>query len=126
NPGFDARVRWIDFEDYADDELMDIAGMMMGDAQECLGDGAEQAIRALLAAHRQTCRMSNSSFGNGREVQNLLVATRRAPALRLDALGRPPTDNEWTTLLAEDVWAAAYPAVSPRGAAENEPAEEEL
>ena len=125
NPGFDRRFRWIEFVDYTDDELMIITRMMLGDAQEHLVRRPEEAIRA--PARRAPARLP---YG-----QAVIWQRRRGgeppgrdtarPALRLDALGRPPTDDEWAKLLAEDVWAAAYPAVSPRSAADHEPAEEE-
>jgi stage V sporulation protein K len=79
NPGLRSRFsREIEFPDYSTDELVAIFGRFAAEAQYALGDGAEEALRAILAnAERDT------SFGNARFARTLFEQALNAQALRL-------------------------------------------
>ena len=99
NPGLRSRFsREIEFPDYSTDELVAIFGRFAAEAQYRLGDGAEDALRAILAnAERDT------SFGNARFARTLFEQALNAQALRLgggdvealthaDLMGLTPAD----------------------------------
>ncbi len=79
NPGLRSRFsREIEFPDYSTDELVAIFSRFARDAEYVLGDGAEEALRAILArAERDT------SFGNARFARTLFEQALNAQALRL-------------------------------------------
>ncbi len=99
NPGLRSRFsREIEFPDYSTDELVAIFGRFAAEAQYALGEGAEEALRAILAhAERDT------SFGNARFARTLFEQALNAQALRLgggdvetltnvDLMGLTPAD----------------------------------
>ena len=81
NPGLRSRFsREIEFPDYSTDELVEIFRRFAGDAQYVLGDGAEDALRAILENAER-----DSSFGNARFARTLFEQALNAQALRLGA-----------------------------------------
>lgn len=79
NPGLRSRFsREIEFPDYSTDELVEIFRRFAGDAEYVLGDGAEDALRAILANAER-----DSSFGNARFARTLFEQALNAQALRL-------------------------------------------
>jgi SpoVK/Ycf46/Vps4 family AAA+-type ATPase len=98
NPGMRSRFpRTIHFPDYDDDELVAIVEALGAKGRYALDDGARAAVRAWLAAQPR-----DRGFGNGRLARNLFEAAVANQATRLVALA-DPTDEQLTTLTAEDV-----------------------
>ena len=103
NPGLRSRfAREIFFPDYSTEELVAITGKFAADHEYVLGEGAEDALRAILDG-----AVRGEGFGNARFARTLFEQALNAQALRLaerlDELGH----EELTTLTAEDLAAAA-------------------
>ena len=99
NPGFHSRVaHHLDFPDYALDELMAIAELMLGRQQYALDDASRAAFREYLAR-----RMEQPHFANARSVRNALDRAKLRQANRLLRLGGQVTDEELTRLDAADI-----------------------
>src|SRR5271167_4245986 len=99
NPGFRSRVaHHIDFPDYTDDDLLAIAGKMLGSLNTKLSDGAKQALAEYI-----TLRRAQPPFANARSIRNALDRARLRQANRLFAEGdRELTFDKLTTIEAED------------------------
>jgi SpoVK/Ycf46/Vps4 family AAA+-type ATPase len=83
NPGLRSRfTRYIDFPNYNPDELVLIFTHMAADVQVTLGDGVEDAVRALL---RQAVRVDD--FGNARWIRSLFEQAYANMAARAVADG---------------------------------------
>src|SRR5688500_896681 len=79
NPGFRSRIaHHIDFPDYDDGELLQIAEKMAGEAQYKLSDGAREALRDYISARRR-----QPNFANARSLRNAFDRARLRQALRL-------------------------------------------
>jgi type VII secretion ATPase EccA len=79
NPGLRSRFsREIEFPDYSTDELVEIFRRFAGDAEYALADGAEDALRGILANAER-----DASFGNARFARTLFEQALNAQALRL-------------------------------------------
>jgi hypothetical protein len=101
NPGMRSRFpKTIHFPDYSDDELVRIFRSIGEEGRYTLDDGAEAALRRHLAAQTR-----DRGFGNGRLARNLFEAAVANQATRLVTLD-DPTDEQLTTLTAEDIPAA--------------------
>jgi probable Rubsico expression protein CbbX len=99
NPGFHSRVaHHLDFPDYALDELMAIADLMLGRQQYALDTASRAAFREYLAR-----RMEQPHFANARSVRNALDRAKLRQANRLLRLGGQVTDEELTRLDAADI-----------------------
>jgi probable Rubsico expression protein CbbX len=99
NPGFHSRVaHHLDFPDYALDELMAIAELMLGRQQYALDTASRAAFREYLAR-----RMEQPHFANARSVRNALDRAKLRQANRLLRLGGQVTDEELTRLDAADI-----------------------
>jgi type VII secretion ATPase EccA len=116
NPGLRSRFsREIDFPDYSTDELVEIFGLFAAEHEYTLGEGAEDALRAIFANAER-----DESFGNARFARTLFEQSLNAQALRLaagdvDRLG----EEELRRLTPEDLAAGARalgeePAPEPR------------
>jgi adenylate kinase family enzyme len=98
NPGLASRFRTtIEFDDYTDDELVEILTLLAQGSDYELTPPALARFRELLAG---TAR--GSSFGNGRFSRNALEAAIGAHAWRLRDV-EAPTTEQLRELLAEDL-----------------------
>ncbi|MGI9579378.1 MAG: AAA family ATPase, partial [Microthrixaceae bacterium] len=100
NPGLRSRLpNVIEFPDYGTDELVRIVELI-GDKQRYhLSPGAAQALREVLDAEPRT-----KGFGNARLARNIYEEAVNHHASRLSAAGLDsPTEEDLTTLLAEDI-----------------------
>jgi Cdc6-like AAA superfamily ATPase len=98
NPGMSSRFpKTIHFPDYSDDELVRIFAAIGAAGRYTLDAGAEQALRGHLAAQTR-----DRGFGNGRLARNLFEAAVANQASRLVKVDEP-TDEQLTTLTAEDI-----------------------
>jgi probable Rubsico expression protein CbbX len=102
NPGMSSRVaHHIDFPDYAIDELLAIARLMLDAESYEFGDDAEVAFRAYLAR-----RMAQPRFAHARSVRNALERARLRHAKRVyEGLrtGEAPDHGELIRIEAEDI-----------------------
>ncbi len=114
NPGMGSRVaHHIDFPDYSDDELLAIAGMMLGAAGYRLAADAEPTLREYVARRREQPR-----FANARSIRNAIDRARLRQAGRLfdrgGVLHRSDLETiEQADLLASRVMGAAPPDPDP-------------
>ncbi|WP_284178588.1 CbbX protein [Rhabdaerophilum sp. SD176] len=102
NPGFRSRVaHHVDFPDYGDGELLDIAGRMLAGQNYRFSASGEAAFRLYVEARR-----AQPHFANARSIRNALDRARLRQASRIFALGRPLSVEELTTLTEEDILAS--------------------
>ena len=103
NPGLSSRIaHHIDFPDYGEAELMQIAEKMLAAQHYRFGDGARAAFEQYLAR-----RMQQPHFANARSVRNALERARLRAASRLFAeRKRALTETDLTTLAPEDILAS--------------------
>jgi probable Rubsico expression protein CbbX len=103
NPGMSSRIaHHIEFPDYAEGELMQIAEKMIAGQHYRFGDGARDAFARYLAL-----RMQQPHFANARSVRNALDRARLRAASRLLAVhDRALTESDLTTLTPEDILAS--------------------
>lgn len=101
NPGLKGRfTRYLHFPDFSPAELFQVFTVAAEGAGYTMDDDAVAAAGAViwnLHGARDT------SFGNAREMRNLLEASLGRHAVRLAALGRPATIDELSRLTAEDI-----------------------
>jgi SpoVK/Ycf46/Vps4 family AAA+-type ATPase len=119
NPGLSSRFRTtIEFDDYTDDELVEILRKLAGAADYDVSREAEMTFRGILAG---TAR--SQAFGNGRFARNLLEEAIGRHAWRLQDV-ETPTRDELRELKAEDFRQLADPdevGVDPGYAPAREP-----
>lgn len=97
NPGLASRFpKTLTFDDYTDDELFAIFEVVARQQGFVLGDGVEEAVRALFPAPRPT------GFGNGRFVRNVFEEAVSIQAERIVTLEHP-TPGDIRTLLVRDL-----------------------
>ncbi len=106
NPGFASRIaHHIDFPDYDEAELAQIASKMVGQMHYQLDAGAQQAIDDYIALRR-----TQPHFANARSIRNALDRARLRQANRIfrQAMqGRPEVSAaELSTITAEDIRAS--------------------
>jgi probable Rubsico expression protein CbbX len=103
NPGMSSRIaHHIDFPDYADDELMQIAEKMLAVQHYRFGDGARDAFAQYVER-----RMQQPHFANARSVRNALDRARLRAASRVFAVrDRALTESDLATLAPEDILAS--------------------
>ena len=98
NPGMRSRFpKTIHFPDYSDDDLVRIFTAIGAAGRYAMDAGAEAALRRFLAAQTR-----DRGFGNGRLARNLFEAAVANQASRLVTVD-DPTDEQLTTLTAEDI-----------------------
>ena len=100
NPGLRSRFsREIEFPDYSTGELVEIFGRFAIEHSYTLGDGAEDALRAIFANAERS-----ESFGNARFARTLFEQALNAQSLRLAAGDVDLLDNdELQCLTPEDL-----------------------
>jgi Holliday junction resolvasome RuvABC ATP-dependent DNA helicase subunit len=98
NPGLRSRFqRTIHFEDYGNDELLEIFDSMCDDGGYRLTSGARERVVGVLAAQER-----GRGFGNGRMVRNLFEAAVAQQSLRVVRM-ESPSDRDLATLSARDI-----------------------
>src|SRR4051812_5552122 len=81
NPGLRSRFsREIDFPDYSTDDLVQIFSRFAAESEYTLGEGTDDALRAIFANAER-----DESFGNARFARTLFEQALNAQALRLGA-----------------------------------------
>jgi probable Rubsico expression protein CbbX len=112
NPGMASRVaHHIDFPDYAEQELFEIATLMLRRMQYTLSESAAQALREYIAL-----RKAQPHFANARSVRNALDRARLRQANRLFARrGGPLSPADLMTIEAEDIRASRVFLGSAKG-----------
>ena len=99
NPGLESRFnRFLHFEDYSPDQLMEIFRMQCEKSCYTLADDAEEAVRELLERESR----DQVSFGNARGVRNLFERILVVQANRLAGL-EAVTKEDLMLLAAEDI-----------------------
>jgi probable Rubsico expression protein CbbX len=103
NPGMSSRIaHHLDFPDYSQDELRQIADRMLGGMNYRFGEGARETLGEYL-----TRRIAQPHFANARSVRNALDRARLRQASRLFAdRERELTENDLTTLQPDDIRAS--------------------
>jgi probable Rubsico expression protein CbbX len=102
NPGLSSRVaNHIDFPDYAEDELVAIAHLMLAKLNYDLTPGAEAAFREYLEL-----RMRQPQFSNARSVRNAIDRARMRQATRLFERGGSVSPNDLKEIDESDVRAS--------------------
>ena len=102
NPGLASRIaHHIDFPDYSEPELLQIAQLMLGALNYRFDNPATQAFQRYIGLRRQ-----QPHFANARSIRNALDRIRLRHATRLFASDTVLTREELLTLLAEDILAS--------------------
>jgi probable Rubsico expression protein CbbX len=102
NPGISSRIaHHLDFPDYALEELLAIAQLMLAEQMYRFSPEALQAFEAYLKR-----RMQQPRFANARSVRNALDRARLRQANRLFAKGGRISKSDLMTIEAEDILAS--------------------
>ncbi|MEY3122810.1 MAG: hypothetical protein RI993_1635 [Pseudomonadota bacterium] len=103
NPGMRSRIaHHIDFPDYAPDELVAIAKLMLESQNYCFSTDGEEAFGKYIRL-----RMKSEHFANARSVRNALDRARLRQANRLfSGTKKSLSKTDLTTLEAEDILAS--------------------
>jgi len=102
NPGFRSRIaHHIDFPDYDDAQLLQIAEKMARESEYRLSDDARDALREYIALRRQ-----QPDFANARSLRNAFDRARLRQALRLVQWEGSVGVNDLVTLEASDIRAS--------------------
>jgi probable Rubsico expression protein CbbX len=98
NPGMGSRVaHHIAFPDYSADELLQIAGLMVGKQGYELSEAGESALRDYIEA-----RLDQPRFAYGRSIRNAIERARMRQAIRLFESGGKLTKEDLITLEPDD------------------------
>ncbi len=105
NPGFHSRIaHHLDFPDYSEGELQQIAGKMLEQMNYRFGDGAQEAFAEYLSL-----RLQQPHFANARSVRNALDRARLRQASRLFAeRDRELSAEDLSTLTPADIRASRH------------------
>ena len=99
NPGLRSRIAFhVDFDDYNEDELVDILRLMADKVNVNLADDVESKVREIISRG-----IGLKDFGNGRFIRNIFEGARMAQASRI--MGMDENDVDQTvvnTLIADD------------------------
>lgn len=106
NPGMSSRIaHHIDFPDYTDDELLQIAQKMAGEMHYQLDAGALSAMQEYIGL-----RKTQPHFANARSIRNALDRARLRQANRIFEVatqpGRQATRDDLSQISAEDIRAS--------------------
>ncbi|MGF1560870.1 MAG: CbbX protein [Geminicoccaceae bacterium] len=97
NPGFRSRIaHHIDFPDYSDDELFQIAELMLADQSYHLTDAAKKAMHDYIGIRR-----TQPHFANARSIRNALDRARLRQANRLFETADGPLDAQALSAIDE-------------------------
>ena len=97
NPGFRSRIaHHIDFPDYTDAELADIADTMLADQSYTFDEGGRKAMKEYIALRRK-----QPHFANARSIRNALDRARLRQASRLFQSAEGPLDAAQLSLITE-------------------------
>lgn len=103
NPGFKSRIPETNiyhFEDFSQEELMEIARNYLVRSQYCLTPEADETLTARLKVDYEK---RDKNFGNARHVVNL-IQTEIIPAMARRVIGQDSlTDADLTTILPADI-----------------------
>ncbi|NLH81194.1 MAG: CbbX protein [Phyllobacteriaceae bacterium] len=114
NPGFRSRIaHHIDFPDYDDGELLEIARVVAAKEGYRFDAGAEAALVDYIAARR-----AQPDFANARSIRNAFDRARLRQAVRLFEAGGEVDAAALSTLTAAEIRASRVLARPPVGAAE--------
>jgi probable Rubsico expression protein CbbX len=110
NPGMASRIaHHIDFPDYSEAELMQIAKLMLAKLNYSFDAAAEGAFARYVKLRRQ-----QPHFANARSIRNALDRIRLRHATRLFAADKALSREQLCTLQAEDILASRVFGVSAR------------
>ena len=103
NPGFRSRIaHHIDFPDYTDEELLEIAGRMLAQQNYRLSPDAREALVSYIAKRR-----TQPHFANARSIRNALDRARLRQANRIFATAKAPLSaSELSEISAADILAS--------------------
>jgi probable Rubsico expression protein CbbX len=102
NPGMASRIaHHLDFPDYSEQELYQIAVLMLGRMHYRLDSGSETAMKEYIAR-----RMTQPHFSNARSIRNALDRSRLRQANRLFAAHSTLDRAALETICAEDIRAS--------------------
>ena len=102
NPGFRSRIaHHIDFPDYADAELVEIAGLMLDRQGYKLSPEAHDVLGEYIALRR-----GQPHFANARSIRNALDRARLRQAVRLVEGGGTVAAEQLSSIEAEDIRAS--------------------
>jgi probable Rubsico expression protein CbbX len=103
NPGFRSRIaHHIDFPDYTDGELLEIAGKILAQQNYHLSPDAREALVAYIAKRR-----TQPHFANARSIRNALDRARLRQANRIFATAKAPLSaSELSEISAADILAS--------------------
>lgn len=103
NPGFRSRIaHHIDFPDFRDDELLEIAKLMLSEQHYQLTQAGERALEEYIAKRRE-----QPHFANARSIRNALDRARLRQAMRLFETADGPLDADaLSTIDAPDIYAS--------------------
>jgi len=103
NPGLSSRIaHHLDFPDYGEGELLQIADRMLGTMNYRFGEGAREAFASYLER-----RIPLPHFANARSVRNALDRSRLRQASRLFVdRERELTRDDLTTIMPADILAS--------------------
>ncbi|QXJ22503.1 AAA family ATPase [Actinomadura graeca] len=99
NPGLRSRIsRTVEFENYGPAELLRIVELQAGRDGYRLADDTRAAVLGHFTSLKR-----DASFGNGRAARHVFEAAVERQAQRLADLPEPPSGDELSLLLAEDL-----------------------
>ena len=103
NPGLESRFnRYLHFDDYSTDEMVEIFKMQCKKGCYTLADGAEEEVRAFIDEANDA---GGVTFGNARGVRNLFEQILTEQANRLARM-ETFTKEDLMTITKDDVWKA--------------------
>jgi probable Rubsico expression protein CbbX len=110
NPGFRSRIaHHIEFPDYSDPELLQIADLMLGQQNYHLAPEARDALTGYIAKRRE-----QPHFANARSIRNALDRARLRQANRIFANATGPLSaKELSEISAEDILASRVFTFTP-------------
>jgi SpoVK/Ycf46/Vps4 family AAA+-type ATPase len=98
NPGLESRFnRYIHFEDYSPDEMVEIFCLLCRKNQYELTDGAKEKL------HEYFTVTDISEIANGRGARNLFEKVLTQQAIRMDAFDSDQSENDLSTITLDDI-----------------------